>query len=70
MLIQKAMTIPLVALVMFWVPAVLIPNLELGVRVQVAGLNVILMLIFGYLWIAIVRFTIKAFVRIRVIQYT
>eukprot|EP01034_Spumella_vulgaris_P039795 gene39795-49179_t len=53
MLIQKTMTIPLVALVMFWVPAVLIPNLQLGVRIQVAGLNVILMLIFGYLWIAI-----------------
>lgn len=70
MLIQKTMTIPLVALVMFWVPAVLIPNLQLGVRIQVAGLNVILMLIFGYLWIAIVRFAIKAFVRIRVIQYT
>ena len=69
-LVQRTMSIPLVALVMCWVPAVLIPNLELGVRVQVAGLNVFLMLVFGYLWIAVVRITIKAFVRIRVIQYT
>lgn len=70
MLVKQAMSIPLVALVMFWVPAVVIPNIGLGVRLQVAGLNVILMLIFGYLWIAIVRFTIKGFVRMGVIQYT
>lgn len=69
-LVSKTMSIPLIALVMAWVPAVVIPNLSLGVRVQVAGLTVVLMLIFGYAWIAVVRLTIKAFVRIGVIQYT
>lgn len=69
-LVQKAMSIPLIALVMCWVPAVLIPNYGLGVRVQVAGLNVLLMLIFGYLWIALVRMAMKAFVRKGVIEHT
>ena len=48
----------------------LIPNYGLGVRVQVAGLNVLLMLIFGYLWIALVRMAMKAFVRTGVIEHT
>ena len=70
MLIQKTMTIPLVALVMFWVPAVLVPNISIGVRAQVAILTVIVMLIFGYIWIAVVRIAVKAFVKIGVIQHS
>lgn len=60
---KKIMLIPLISLVTFWIPAVLIPHYGIGVRLQVAGLTVFLMMIFGYLWIAIVRLAIKLFAR-------
>jgi len=67
---KKTMRIPLVALVMFWVPAVLVPNISIGVRAQVAILTVVVMLIFGYIWIALVRIAIGLFMKIGVIQHS
>lgn len=67
---KKTLFIPLVALVMFWVPAVLVPNVTLGVRAQVAILTVIVMVVFGYIWIAAVQFAIKVFLKIGVIQHS
>ena len=70
MLKKKTMLIPLVALIMFWVPAVLVPNISIGVRAQVAILTVVVMLIFGYIWIALVRIAIGLFMKIGVIQHS
>lgn len=67
---KQLMGIPLVSLVMFWLPAVLVPQTNLGVRVQIAGLTVILMLLFGYLWIAIIRLLIRSFIKMGVVQYS
>ena len=67
---KKTMRIPLVALIMFWVPAVLVPNISIGVRAQVAILTVVVMLIFGYVWIALVRIAIGLFMKIGVIQHS
>lgn len=65
---KQILSIPLVALIMCWVPSVLVPNVGMGVRAQIAILTVIVMLIFGYVWIAIVRFMIQVFMKIGVIQ--
>ena len=67
---KKTLSIPLVALIMCWVPAVLVPNVGTGVRAQIAILTVIVMLIFGYIWIAIVRVMIQAFIKMGVIQHS
>ena len=67
---KQTLSIPLVALIMCWVPAVLVPNVGIGVRAQIAILTVIVMLIFGYIWIAIVRVMIQAFIKMGVIQHS
>jgi hypothetical protein len=53
---------------MFWVPAILVPGIGFGIRVQVAGLTIIVMLVFGYLWIIAVRLIINSFIKIGVIR--
>lgn len=67
---KQIMSIPLVSLIMFWVPAVLVPKTDFGVRLQIGGLTVVLMLIFGYLWIIAVRLIIRSFLKIGVIERT
>jgi hypothetical protein len=47
-----------------------VPNVGIGVRAQIAILTVIVMLIFGYIWIAIVRVMIQAFIKMGVIQHS
>ena len=42
---------------------------SVGVRAQVAILTVVVMLIFGYIWIALVRIAIGLFMKIGVIQH-
>lgn len=64
---KKTVFIPLVSLIMFWVPAVLVPNISIGVRAQVAILTIIVMLVFGYIWIAFVRTAVSIFVKMGVI---
>lgn len=67
---KQLMGIPLVSLAMFWLPAVLVPKTAFGVRVQIAGLTIFLMLIFGYLWIVAVRLFIRSFIKMGFIQYS
>jgi len=68
MLKKKVMSIPLTSLLMFWLPAVVVPKINLAIRIQVAGLTIVMMLIFGYLWIIIVRIMISSFIKIGVIH--
>ena len=60
--------IPFVSLTMCWMPAVLIPKLDVGVRVQVAGFTVLLMLLFGYLWVLVVRLLMAAAEKAHVVE--
>lgn len=65
-----ATSIPLIALVMFWVPALLVPGVGLGLRFQIAGLTVLVMLVFGYLWIAVVRVLMRIVMGSRIILHS
>lgn len=47
--------LPVVGLAMSWLPAVIVPKIELGIRLQVAGVMVFMTLLFGFLWVAAVR---------------
>lgn len=64
---NKMMLIPLVALTMIWVPAVLVPNIGIGVRAQIGILTGVVILIFGYVWIAVVRAATSALEKIGII---
>lgn len=65
---QGLLFIPLVAMTMAWVPAILVPNTGIGLRLQIAGFSLVLTLLFGYIWIAIVRLFIAVFSRIELIK--
>lgn len=65
---QGLLFIPLVAMTMAWVPTILVPNTGIGLRLQIAGFSLVLTLLFGYIWIAIVRLSIAVFSRIELIK--
>lgn len=65
---QRLWAIPFFSLLMCWIPAVVIPKLSLGTRLQAAGYTVVLILIFGYLWIAVVRLLLLLAVKTRVVE--
>lgn len=56
--------LPVVALSMSWLPAVVVPNIDAGLRIQVGGVMVFLTLFFGVIWVVMVRLLLKLLVRV------
>ena len=65
---SRLWAIPFFSLLMCWIPAVVIPKLTLALRLQAAGFTVLLILLFGYLWILVVRLLLALAVNTRVVD--
>lgn len=65
---KKTMSIPLTSLLMGWVPSLLIPDIAFLIRVQVAIVTMLIIIFFGFIWVAMVRMLMNFLLKIGAVE--